>query len=219
MKKLLAGIAVLSVWITSPGIANAQQYTKFEHQNDRYYSQTLNPQGVAYFQYQVPAHTFGVFTLKNRSSRSDFDIYVYDSSGNLLVKGERSGVQTELVTTPSFSSNDYAYIQIVNYGSQASEYQFYANYVSPFNRFLIALAETSLICRGEAEGTRNQASSRVVTGISSILQGNDLAGVSKDLLVNELLSAIRNQFGYGCMGDFVANWGASTFMGVLRNYP
>ncbi|MDM9580425.1 hypothetical protein [Nostoc sp. GT001] len=220
MKKLLAGISALGLSITSPGIANAQEFTNFEHQDNKYYYETLNSQGLAYYRYKVPAYTFGIFTLKNHSRSSNVDIYVHDYSGDwkLLVKGNNQGTETELVVTPMFSEDKYAYITIVNDGSQPSEYHLYANYVSPANRFAIALAETSLICSLEKENIPNETSSRVVTGLSSILQGNNLAGVTQDLLINEFTNAMRNQFGYGCTGDFVVNWGVSMFRGVYRNY-
>lgn len=221
MKKLLAGIAAFSVCLTSPGITHAQQIqiTEFKHQNNRHYHQTLNPGGEAYFKYQIPANTIGVFTLKNQSRRANFDIYIYNSSGKQLNQGKNSGVRTELVTTPMVPSNQYAYISIVNYGSQPSEYHFYANYVSPANRFGIALIENSLTCRQEVENNRNRASSRVVTGMSSILQGNNLAGLGQNLLINEVTNEIRNQLGYGCVADFFVNWGVSMVSGIYRNYP
>lgn len=221
MKKLLAGIAAFSLCITSPGIANAQEFTEFEHQNNRYYYETLKSQGVTYYKYKVPAYSFGIFTLKNHSRMANFDIYIYDDTGEwkLLAKGANTGVTTELVTTPIISQNRYVYIQIVNQGSQPSQYLFYANHVTPGKNFVIALAETVIICGLEKQNISSQTSSRVVTGISSILQGNNLAGFSRDLLINEITSSIRQQFGYGCTGDFAVNWGVSMIKDVYRNYP
>ncbi|WP_414541706.1 hypothetical protein [Nostoc sp. CCY0012] len=221
MKKLLAGIAAFSVCMTSPGIANAQEFTEFEHQNNRYYYETLNPQGVTYYKYKVPAYSFGVFTLKNHSRISDFDIYIYDYSGGwkLLGKGENTGVKTELVTTPMVSQDRYAYIKIVNYGSQASQYLFYANHVTPAKNFGITLAETIIICSLEGKNIDSGTSSGLVTGISSILQGNNLAGLNRDLFINGMTSNIRKQFGYGCSGDFAVNWVVSMIKDVYRNYP
>ncbi|MBW4614099.1 MAG: hypothetical protein KME21_12645 [Desmonostoc vinosum HA7617-LM4] len=218
MKKLFAGMTALTVWMTSPGIANAQEWTTFEHQDNRYYQETLDSQGSTYYRYKVPANTFGVFTLKNNSRSSDVDIYVYDYSGTLLAKGDNQGSQTELVVTTTFNEDRYAFIKIINAGSQASQYHLYANYVSPSNKFAIAFTETALTCSLEKENIPNQTSSRVITGISSILQGNNLAGVTQDLLINEVTSAMRNNFGYGCTGDFMINWVVSMFKGVYRNY-
>lgn len=218
MKKLLAAITALGLSITSPGIANAQRYTEFVHQDNSYFQRTLNSRYATYYKYKVPAYTFGVFTVKNHSRRSDFDVFVRDYSGNLLTKGQYSGKQTELVATQPFERDRYVYIQIVNYGSQASKYRFYANYVSPMNKFGWAFAETAIKCGLEKDNTRNQTSSRVVTGISSILQGNKLGGVAQDLLINELTDNMRNQLGYGCVGDLAVNWGVSTLRGFYRNY-
>jgi hypothetical protein len=198
-----------------PVIANSQEVTRFEHQDDRYYSQTLNSKGIARYQYKIPANSFGVFTLKNNSGRSDFDIYVYDSSnGQLLAKGRNSGTQTELVVTQPVGVNKYAYIKVINYGSRTSQYHFYANYVNPANKFLIALAQVPF-CNPEQN---DKTSSRVFTTISSILQGNDFGGVAKDVLINEVTMEMRNQFGYGCTGEFMVNWGVSMVRGFLRNY-
>jgi hypothetical protein len=221
MKKLLAGITALSLCLTSPGIAKAQEFTEFKHQNDRYYFQTLNSQGVAYYKYKVPAYSFGVFTLKNHSRISDFDVYIYDytTGWRLLNKGENTGVTTELVTTPMISQDRYAYIKIVNYGSQPSQYHFYANHVTPMKNFAIALAETMIICSLERRNIDSDISSRGVTAVSSILQGNNFAGLGRDLVINEITSNMRKQFGYGCTGDFAVNGVVSIVKDVYRNYP
>ena len=132
MKKLIAGIVALGLSFASPGVANSQEVTEFKHQDNKYYYETLNPRGVSYYRYKIPAYTFGVFTLKNHSRKSDFDIYVYDSTdGRLLDKGRNSGTQTELIVTPISGEDKYAYIKIVNYGSRSSQYRIFANYVSP----------------------------------------------------------------------------------------
>lgn len=218
MKKLLTAIAALGLSITSPGIANAQRYTEFVHQDNSYFQRTLNSRYATYYKYKVPAYTFGVFTVKNHSRRSDFDVFVRDRSGNLLSKGRNSGTQTELAVTQPFEQDRYVYIQIANDGSQASQYRFYANYVSPMNKFAIAFTETAIVCGLERDNIPNQTSSRVVTGISSMLQGNKLGGVTVDLLINELTDNMRNQLGYGCLGDFAVNWGVSIVTGFYRNY-
>ena len=215
MNKLIAGIAALGLCFVSPGIANSQQITRFEHQDDTYYHQNLNSKGVARYQYKIPANTFGVFTLKNSSGRSDFDIFVYDSSnGKLLSKEDNLGTQTELVVTQLFTENKDVIIKVVNYGSQTSRYKLYANYVNPATKFLIAVAGVPF-CNPEGN---DKISSRIFTSLSSILQGKDVGGVAKDVLINEVTMEMRNQFGYGCTGEFMVNWGVSIFKGFLRNY-
>ncbi|NJO64255.1 MAG: hypothetical protein HC836_40630 [Richelia sp. RM2_1_2] len=217
MNKLLAGITAFGLWIVSPGVAHSQQVTRFEHQDDTYYSQNLNTKGVAYYQYKIPANTFGVFTLKNYSGKSDFDIYVYDSrNGEILGKGNGSGTQTELVVTQPFGEDKYARIKVINYGSQTSKYHLYANYVNPATKFLIALAQAPF-CNQE-QNINDRASSRVITGISSMLQGSDFGGVARDVFINELTMEMRKQFGYGCTGEFMVNWAVSMVRGVYRNY-
>lgn len=217
MNKLIAGIAALGLCFVSPGIANSQQITRFEHQDDTYYHQNLNSKGIARYQYKIPANTFGVFTLKNHSRRSDFDIYVYDSSnGKLLSKEDELGTQTELVITPFFTENKDVIIKVVNYGSQTSRYKLYANYVNPGTKFLIALAGFPFC--SSARNVNDRISSRVFTTMSSILQGNNFKGVAKDVLINEVTMEMKKQFGYGCTGEVMVNWGVSMFKGFLRNY-
>lgn len=221
MKKLLAGITAISLFLTSPGMAKAQEVTEFKHKNDRYFHQTLPPKGVAYYKYKIPAFSFGVFTLKNHSRKSDFDIYVYDNTRGwqLLNKGENTGIATELVTTSMISQNRYAYIKIVNYGSQSSRYHFFANHVTPAKNFAFALAQTMIICSLEGKNIDPDVSSRGVTALSSILQGNNLKGFTVDMAINEITSKIRAELGYGCAGDFVVNGVASVVKDVYRNYP
>ncbi len=215
MNKLIVGIAALGLCFVSPGIANSQQITRFEHRDDTYYHQNLNSKGVGHYQYKIPANTFGVFTLKNNSGRSDFDIYVYDSNnGKLLAQGQNSGTQTELVVTQPVAVDKYAYIKVINYGSQTSRYRLYANYVNPANKFLIALAQVPF-CNPEQN---DKTSSRVFTTISSILQGNDVGGVAKEVFINEVTMEMKKQFGYGCTGEFMVNWGVSMVRGFYRNY-
>lgn len=225
MKKSIATIAAaLGLWMTTPVIANAEQVTvtNFKHEDDRYYYETLNSHDVAYYKYNIPANTFGVFTLKNNSGSSNFDIYVlsnHSGKWELLAEGENQGTQTELIVIPPvFGKDRDAYIKIVNRGTQPSKYHFYANYVSPLNKMGIAFLETSFSCSLEKSTNNNQLSSTLVTGISSVLQGNDLTGVGQDLVITQVTNAMRNEFGYGCLGDFVVNTSVSIIKGFYRNY-
>ncbi|PSB58756.1 hypothetical protein, partial [Chamaesiphon polymorphus] len=146
MNKLVAGIVAFGLSITDPVIVSAQEVIDFKHQDNNYYYQTLNSQNAAHYTYKIPANAFGVFTLKNNSNSSDFDLYVHENkSWKLLNKGENQGIQTELITTPIFSEDGYVYIKIVNSGSQISQYQFYANHVSPAEKAVIPFA-AAIIC-------------------------------------------------------------------------
>ncbi|AFY57349.1 hypothetical protein Riv7116_4941 [Rivularia sp. PCC 7116] len=217
MNKLIAGIAALALWTVSTGVANSQQVTRFKHQDDSYYHQRLNSKGIARYQYKIPANSFGVFTLKNHSRRSDFDIYVYDSSnGKLLTEGKSYGTKTELVITQPVGRDRYAYIKVLNYGSRTSRYKLYANYVNPGTKFLIAFAGIPFC--SSARNINDRTSSRVITGISSMLQGSDFGGVARDVFINELTMEMRKQFGYGCMGEIAVNWVVSMAKGFYRNY-
>jgi hypothetical protein len=218
MKKLLAGITAISLFLTSPGIAKAQEFTEFEHENDTYYSQTLKSKGVAFYKYKIPAMSIGVFTLKNHSRKSDFDIYIYDS-GSWKPLGTESGVKTELVTTSMNLENRYAYIKIVNYGSQSSRYHFYANHVNLAKNVAFTAAETLFACGLEGQKIDPNIASRGVTAVSSILQGNNLKGLTMDMAINEITNRMREELGYGCTGDFVVSLAISTIKDIFRNYP
>ena len=99
MKKLIAGIAALGFCLTTSSVAKAQEFIEFEHKNNRYYYKTLNSEGAAYYKYKVPAYTLGVFTLKNNSRRSNFDIYAYEYSGEweLLKKGKKEEGRRKII--------------------------------------------------------------------------------------------------------------------------
>jgi hypothetical protein len=217
MKKLLASITTLSLWISFPGTATAQRITEIRHQDDSYYHEVLNSQNFADYRYRVPANTLGVFTLKNNSGRSDFDIFLYEGNGRQIAQGINNGTQTELLTTPLLSQDRYIYLRVINRGSQTSRYHLYANYISPINRFGIELAKTALLCNPN-QNNSNQNLSRGITVLSSIVQGESLGNLALNLAISELTDNMRKQFGYGCAGDLMVNWGVSMVQGVYRNY-
>jgi hypothetical protein len=216
--KLLATLTGLSLSLFFPSAANSQNWTTFEHQNNRYYYNTLSSQNVAYYRYEVPAMTIGVFTIKNKSGRADFDVYVFeDPQGNkLIAKGENSGSDTELVITPLAETTKYVYVVIVNAGSSSAKYHFFANYVSPINRFMKVALTTPLSCDNNGS---DEWRSRSVAAITSLLEGNDIGGLTQDVVINEITDKIRKEFGYGCFGDFLVNYAIDMVQGVLRNYP
>jgi hypothetical protein len=183
--------------------------TNYLASNDRLVEETT---------YTVPANTVGVFTLKNDTSGSDVDIYVYDvNSGQRLNKGENNGTQTELVTTPVFDRSTDVTVRIVNRGEPA-QYQLKTHSVNLGHKFGIAFVETMLTCSLERGNSRDRTASRTVTTISSMLQGSNLGGVAQDVMINELTSSLKEQFGYGCLGDLVVNFSVSTLKEVYKNY-
>ena len=130
------------------------------------------------------------------------------------------GTQTELIVIPPSTVSRYIYIAVANVGSQASEYKLYADYVSPINKFLLSATKAMILSNFNAEtDVSNRAASRVVTGIFSLAEGNDLTGVAKDLVINEMAEEMREQFGYGGMGDFMVDWSVSIVSGFYKNYP
>lgn len=202
--------------------ALSQEYTEFDSQYSSYYS-TLSSKQATYYKYVVPAHTFGVFTLKNDSGRSDFDIaaYRYDSDNGLQLidTQDNSGTQTELLIVQPSSRDRYIYLDVVNYGNASSQYRLYADYVSPMNKFWLAAAR-ALVEGGFSaqENISERDASRLTTGLFSLFEGNGFAGVGKDMAINEITEEMRSQFGYGAMGDFIVDWSVSIVEGFYKNY-
>ena len=219
-KKCCNFVVALAICFGSSTVAYSQDFVEFE-QDANYYYGTLTTKKTVYYKYKVPANSFGVFTLKNNSGRSDFDINVYEYVGDfqLLDKGTSSGTQTELIVISPSSENRYVYIQVMNYGSTTSEYRLYSDYVSPINKFGISATKTILTCGLEENDISNEATSRAVSSIFSLLESNSLVEFGKDFVVNEVTTQMRNQFGYGCMGDFMVDWIASMVLGFYKNYP
>lgn len=221
VKQIPTFILAASLWLGSSTIAYSQKITEFDSQYSYYYN-TLSSKKKAYFKYKVPAYTFGVFTLKNNSGKSDFDIsaYKYDGDWQLIDKQNTTGTQTELIIVQPSNIDRYIYLEIVNYGSVSSEYRFYADHVSPFNKFLLAAAKALITSGFDAEENISERdASRIVTGILSLFEGNGLTGVTKDLVINEVTAEMREQFGYGAMGDFIVDWSVSIVSGFYKNYP
>lgn len=219
--KCSAVFVAMGLWIMSGATSLAQEITEFDPQYTNYY-ETLDSKEEAYYKYKVPANTFGVLTLKNSSGSSDFDIVVYEyinGESQLIDTGENADTQTELIITPPSSEERYVYIKVLNYGSATSEYKLYADYVSPINKFLLSGTKALFSCGMDQEDVSNRNSDRMLTGIFSILEGNGLTGVATDLVLDEIAAEMREQFGYGCLGDFAVDWTVSIVSGFYKNYP
>lgn len=220
VKQSSMAIVALAMWASAPAIAFAQEFTEYDSQYTNYYG-TLDTREATFYKYKVPANTFGVLTLKNSERSSDFDIFVYeDVDGDQLIgKGENSRTQTELVIASPSTEERYVYIKILNYGSATSEYKLYADYVSPMNKFALSGIKTLISCGMEQDDVSSRNANRMLTGIFSVLEGNGLTGVATDLVLDEVAAEMREQFGYGCMGDFAVDWTISIVSGFYKNYP
>lgn len=221
VKKCSPAFVAMGLWIVSSAIAVAQEITEYDPQYTNYYG-TLDTSEASFYKYKVPANTFGILTLKNSGGSSDFDIAVYeyiDEGYQLIGTGENSDTQTELVIAPPSTGERYIYIKVFNYGSATSEYKLYADYVSPMNKFLLSGAKTLISCGLEQEDVSDRNAGRMLTGIFSLLEGNGLTGVATDLVLDEIAAEMREQFGYGCLGDFAVDWTISIVSGFYKNYP
>lgn len=202
--------------------------------SDKYGYSTLSSSQTSYWQYYVPANTLGVFTLKNTSNSSDFDIYVYssESMSYRLDAGTNSGTSTELVTVPIESYGRYIYIKIVNSGNYSSTYNFYPHFVDFAKKGEEALVEASaqyLIEEGlkwlfDIKTTDNNYDQndkdvgRASAIIMSTLKGDDLGSMTKSVVINELTTALRDEFGYGFWGNLLVNYAIGITDDVYKNY-
>ena len=109
----------------------------------------------------------------------------------------------------------YVYIQVFNYGNQASQYRFYANYIHPARRVAAAALVTAFTCGSEDS---NQNVSRATTVVGSFLQGRSFSGVTQDFIMNEITDEVKVQFGNGCMSELLINSTSTLIQGIFRNY-
>jgi len=201
--------------------------------NEGYFgSGTLNSGEKTYWKYYVPAGTMAVFTLKNTSYVSDFDIYSYsDTKHNYLIEsGENYGSTSELITMPLSDYGRYIYIKIENDGTSTAKYKLNAHYVD-----FIGLGEQAIVEAGAQylieEGLRfifdieddeeqfdDRDMSRASTLIMSGLKGDNLTETTKSLLINEVTSELRDEFGYGFWGDLFVNYGIGIINETYKYY-
>lgn len=207
-------------------------YNHYKIGNNEYSIQTLNSGYNQYWKYYIPAGTMAVFTLKNNSSTSDFDIFVYSDKNhdNLLKSGENNGTKTEMVVMPVYEYGKYVYLKIKNYGDYSSKYKVNAHHVD-----LAGLAEDALIDAGSQylieEGIKwifgveddndDQSShniSRASNLILSVLKEEDFAGTSRNLLINELTETLRTEFGFGFWGNLMVSYGVNVISETYKYY-
>ncbi|MFT5890437.1 MAG: hypothetical protein ACI9Y7_000529 [Dokdonia sp.] len=192
-------------WSTKP-----IESKKLPHGN--YGHATLVPNQYSYWKYYIPSGSEAIFTLKNKSSTSNFDIYIYSDENykSLIKSGVNSGIRTELISMPSKVYNRYVYIKLKNNGNVNSIYNLHAHFldfeeiigeafVEAGAQYLIEGALKSLF--GIEDNDHKSDSEKYVSRASSLIlsymKNENLGATSKNLAINELQSELRSAFGYG----------------------
>ena len=193
--------------------------------NGKYGYQTLGGKQSSYWKCYVPANKMAVFTLKNKSRVSDFDLFVYsDKSKNYkLGSGRNRGTTSELVSLNPSNSGKYVYIQVFNDGSPSSEYNLHVHHVDLVDIATQAFVDASaqyLVEEGlkwlfdiDDSNRNHDESSRNISRASSLiisaLKNENLGGASKNLIINEITMGLREEFGYGFWGNLLVNYAIS----------
>jgi hypothetical protein len=183
---------------------------------------TVAAGGISCWRYKVPANMLSVFTLKNATGYSDFDIYVYadEAMTSQLNSGTNSGTQTELITIPIQEYDRYVYVKVVNAGNVYSVYNLYPHAMdfqeiakeafvetsedAVVDWFLNALAGNDNKSNEDPEKGRNMG--RAMTIFKSALQGKNFGGISKDLAINEISTRLKDACGNSFAGNFLVNF-------------
>lgn len=182
------------------------------------------------WQYYVPANTMGVFTLKNKSEYSDFDVYIYSDEyqSYKIASGVNSGTNTELVTIPVYDYGRYVYIAVKNAGTYNADYRLYPHHVDfvailgeAFGEALLLNIVEALFDDGSStkeNDERKRNVGRASTLVFSTLKGENLGTTTKKMIINEITNELREEFGYGFWGDVFVSFGIGVVDDTYRNY-
>jgi hypothetical protein len=190
------------------------------------YGESLAGGNTRYYKYYISSGRISVFTLKNLSSGSDFDLYLYSDEGmnNLVGKGSNSGTKSELEVISQENYGRYVYIKVKNYGNEYASYKLYAHEIDFVKILTDSLLETAAISLlkqlfssddDSEEDTRNKA--RAATVIFSAISGKNLGEIGEELLINEVTTAIQEELGYGFWGDYAVSC-ATNFIRTIYMY-
>jgi len=195
--------------------ANRNEFSgRFLIYDKRYknYYGTIEGQYTIYYRYYVPPGEIGVLTLRNGSNTSDFDLFVYSDKqmNKLLSSGKHRGSTTERNVISPQKQGRYVYIKILNDGTRSSKFKLFCHDINPKEKFAIALIEVAL---AEAIDPGNDNVVRAIGALSSVMQGNDLGGVSRDAIITEVRIAIRKELGHGPIADVMIG----TIAGIITD--
>ncbi len=229
MKKIFLTIVCL-------GLCIAQSFAQtFSYLSSGHYGYgTLSAGSTTYWKVFVPAQTMGVFTLKNYSSTSDFDLYLYSSSSleYSLGSGINNSTTTELITIPIKDYGRYVYVKIKNAGRYSSKYHFHSHTVDFIKKAEEALVDASaqyLLEEGikwlldikssdQNYSQKDRNVGRASTLILSALKNDNLGKATESFIINEITTAVRNEFGYGFWGNLMVNYGINVIREVYKHY-
>lgn len=195
--------------------------------SDYGYGETLAGGNTRYYQYYISSDQMAVFTLKNLSYSSDFDIYIYRDSDmkNLIGKGSNNGTTTELELIGQESYGRYVYIKVKNYGEDHASFRLYAHEIDFVQILTDSLVETAAVSLLKAllssdddseEDARNKG--RAATAIFSALSGKNLGEIGEELLINEVTTTIQEELGYGFWGDYAVSCATSFIRKIYKYY-
>jgi len=201
--------------------------------NHGYYAHgTLSPNDYSVWKYYIPNGDVGVFTLKNTASTSDLDIHI-DSDQGLNYKldaGTNNRTKTELVTLSTSYSGRYVYLKIKNEGRYVTKFKLNAHQIDLFelgqNAVLDAagqyVIEEGLKWLFGVEDNSSQIDSRNIQRASNVilsgLKGQNLGSTTKSLVKQELTTELRDQFGYGFVGNFCVSYSVDVLDEVYKYY-
>ncbi len=149
-----------------------------------------------------------------------------------LNSGTNSGTRTELITIPIKNYGRYIYVKIKNSGYSTSTYNFYPHFVDFVKKGEEALVEASAQylleeglkwLLGVKEKNRNYEQQdrnvgRASTLIMSSLKGDNLGVMTKSMVINEITTELRKEFGYGFWGNLLVNYGIGIIDETYKNY-
>jgi len=169
-----------------------------------------------WIKYSLAANQIGVVTLKTQTRGADFDVFVSNSSyGNRssLGKSTQNGLTTDLVLIPPKGHARNLYIEVENTGNYGS-FKLFCHEVSPAEKMGIALTETMVaeFLGGSAFDTR------MVSFISSGLQGNNARQMTRDAFITELRIAARKEVGHGPEADVLVGFVIGVLIDCFKYY-
>ena len=169
-----------------------------------------------------------VFTLKNESSTSNFDVAAFSDSSltTRLVSGEHTGTSTELIVARLPTDEGYVFTSVINAGTIPATFHLYCHSVNIAADFGTAFFETTVAAAlgklsSDPSDTPEQSrdKGRVIAAIISAVEQKDAAGIAKDVIINELTTRLHELIGYGFVGDLAVNTGVGVVRDIFRDYP
>ena len=189
---------------------------------------TIGPGELRAFQTPQTDFVLPVFTLKNESGRSDFDIYAFGDSAlkHRIAAGTHNGPGTELIIARSEQSVGEVYAIVKNVGPEPATFHLFCHSVDLAKTAVVAgletLAQTALgaaVSNDSDSQDQRRNKSRAIAATVSAIEKQDLVEVGKDVAINEITMRLHEELGYDAFGDFVVNLAVSTVREIFHDFP